>query len=56
MKRNELEKANIRILRAMLLVVDEKYGQTQKLVQFCVCHQVDPEKQYRARPFHYQCK
>ena len=56
MKRNELEKANIRILCAVLLVVDEEDRQTQKLVQFCVCHQVDPEEQYCARPFHYQCK
>jgi len=53
MKRNELEKANIGILRAMLLVVDEEDGQAQKLVQFRVCHQVDHKEQYRARLFHY---
>ena len=46
MKRNELEKSNIWILSAMFLIVNEEDRQTQKLVQFCVCHQVDAEEQY----------
>jgi len=52
MEGDELQKADIRILGAMLLIVDEEDWQTQELVQFCVRHKVDPEEQYRARPFH----
>ena len=52
MEGDKLQKADIGILRAMFLIVNEEDGQTQKLVQFCVRHEVDPEEQYRARPFH----